>query len=246
MNIKINKESMIPIYQQISEGIRNLYYAGDLQSGDQIDSEQKLAESLHVSRGTVRKAISTLIEEGTLIQIHGKGTFVTNHDVAYPLGTELHSFAEILEMQDLPFTTRVIKQDLLPANDLIAKNLNIEPGDNYLYLERLRSVKGEKLMLIENRINIQDCPGIENINFNNTSLFAEIEKIANKKIEFARSTYEALTVGSERGSLLEIPADSPILKMQQNVYFGTNDPIEYGSVWLKGNKYFLTTTLQRH
>lgn len=246
MDINIDKKSMVPIYQQISEQIRDLYYNGDIQSGDQIDSEQKLANSLHVSRGTVKKAISTLIDEGTLIQIHGKGTFVTGHDVAYPLNTELHSFAEILEMQHLPFTTRVIKQELLPANKLIAKNLGIKEGESYLYLERLRTVKDEKLMLIENRINIEDCPGLEDIDFNNKSLFTEIEKVSKKRIGFSKSTYEALTVGSERGNLLDISADSPILKMQQTVYFDEKHVIEYGSVWLKGNKYFLTTTLQRH
>ena len=114
-----------------------------------------------------------------------------------------------------------------------------------MYLERLRSVADDKLMLIENRINITLCPGIEKVNFNNISLFNKIEELADRKISFARSTYEALTIGTERGKILELPPSTPALKMQQAVYLSEKEPVEYGSVWLKGNKYFLTTTLQR-
>ncbi|WP_412990201.1 GntR family transcriptional regulator [Pediococcus siamensis] len=245
MQISINKKSMIPVYEQIANELRDKMYNGDLQDGDQIDSEPKLCMILKVSRGTVRKALEVLIKEGRLTKIHGKGTFVTNPDVAYPLGGKLYSFAETLDMQHLNYDTQVVKQDLLSANKEIAEHLNIPIGDKFLYLERLRSVQGEKVMLIENRVNINICPGIERKNFNNVSLFAEIEGISGKSIDSAMSTYEALTVGNKRGDLLNLPASSPIFKVQQTVFMPNHKPIEYGSVWLKANKYFLTTTLQR-
>ncbi|WP_268869645.1 winged helix-turn-helix domain-containing protein, partial [Liquorilactobacillus vini] len=48
---------MIPIYEQIANGLRDLMYNGELQNGDKIDSEPKMCLQLQVSRGTVRKAI---------------------------------------------------------------------------------------------------------------------------------------------------------------------------------------------
>lgn len=245
MQFSINKQSMIPVYEQIANELRDKMYNGDLQDGDQIDSEPKLCMTLKVSRGTVRKALDVLIKEGRLTKIHGKGTFVTNPDVAYPLGGKLYSFAETLDMQHLNYDTQVIRQDLLSANKEIAEHLNIPIGDKFLYLERLRSVQGEKVMLIENRVNINICPGIQKKNFNNVSLFAEIEDITGKSIDSAMSTYEALIIGNKRGDLLNLPASSPILKVQQTVFMPNHKSIEYGSVWLKANKYFLTTTLQR-
>ena len=178
-------------------------------------------------------------------KIHGKGTFVSNPNVEYSLNDQLMSFAESLDNQHLSYTTQVIQQELRPANAKIADMLKIPVGSQYLYLERLRSVADDKLMLIENRINITLCPGIEKVNFNNISLFNKIEELADRKISFARSTYEALTIGTERGKILELPPSTPALKMQQAVYLSEKEPVEYGSVWLKGNKYFLTTTLQR-
>lgn len=245
MKINIDKLSMIPIYEQIANGLRDLIYSGNLQDGDQIDSEQKMCMELGVSRGTVRKAIEVLIKEGRLKKIHGKGTFVTNPNFSYSLNNQLLSFAETLDMQHINYSTQVIRQVLLPANREIANSLNVPVGSDYLYLERIRSVNNEPLMLIENRINIDTCPGIELANFNNISLFSKIEELGKRRIKFARSTYEALAVGIERGKILGLSPSAPILKMQQTVFISQSEPIEYGSVWLKANKYFLTTTMQR-
>lgn len=245
VKLDVDKLSMVPVYEQIADGLRDMMYSGSLQDGDQIDSEPKMCLELSVSRGTVRKAIEVLINEGRLKKIHGKGTFVTKPDVAYPLDQQLFSFAETLDAQNIRYTTQVVGQELLHANKEIAENLNIDVGANYLYLERLRSVGDDVLMLIENRINIGVCPGIESVNFNNISLFSKIEELAHKRISFARSTYEALAVGTARGKLLGLSPTAPILKMQQSVFMPNNVPVEYGSVWLKGDKYFLTTTLQR-
>ncbi|WP_125582582.1 GntR family transcriptional regulator [Lacticaseibacillus suibinensis] len=245
MKLKVDKLSMVPVYEQIANGLRDLMYSGVLQNGQQIDSEPKMCLEFNVSRGTVRKAIEVLIGEGRLRKIPGKGTFVTNPDVAYPLNQQLFSFAETLDAQNIRYTTQVIRQELLPANSEIADNLRIKKGSNYLYLERTRTVDDDVLMLIENRVSLSVCPDIERVNFNNISLFSKLEEVSGQRISFARSTYEALAVGTERGKILGLPASAPILKMQQSVFMADNIPVEYGSVWLKANKYFLTTTLQR-
>ncbi|BDR57596.1 GntR family transcriptional regulator [Xylocopilactobacillus apicola] len=245
MKIEIDKSSMVPIYEQIADGLRDLMYGGNLQDGDKIDSEQKMCMDLGISRATVRKALNILIKEGRIRKIHGKGTYVIQPNVEYSLNDKLFSFAESLAQQQLNYETQVIKQELLPANKKIAEQLKIDVGNKYLYLERIRSINNEKIMLIENRINVKHCRGIENSNFNNVSLFAKIEELSRRKISFAKSSYEALIVGSERGKLLDLAPNLPILKMQQTVFLSKNEPVEYGSVWLKANKYLLTTTLQR-
>ena len=39
----------------------------------------------------------------------------------------------------------------------IASKLGINVGDEYLYMKRIRYVEGEKVMLIENRLNSNLC-----------------------------------------------------------------------------------------
>ncbi len=241
----ILKDSEVPLYLQVSEWIRENIYKGDLTTGDRVPSENKIMEILGVSRGTVKKAVTMLVNEGLLVQVQGKGTFVKSENISYSLGEGLLSFAESLESQHLHFETEVITSRMESASKHVASKLRIAVGAPILYLERVRSVEGEKVMLIENRINIAHCPGIEDIDFNSNNLFPTIEKLSGKKISFSESRYAAKIIGAERGHYLEVHEDAPVLHLEQLVFFQQDMPIEFGNVWLKSDKYYLGTVLQR-
>ncbi|HFW4023036.1 hypothetical protein LEJ74_19065, partial [Salmonella enterica] len=50
---------------------------------------------------------------------------------------------------------------------------------------------------------------------------------------------------NERGHYLDIGEDAPVLHLEQLVFFSRGLAIDFGNVWLKGNKYYLGTILQR-
>ena len=239
------KDSEVPLYLQVSEWIRENIYKGDLTTGDRVPSENQIMDMLGVSRGTVKKAVTMLVNEGLLVQVQGKGTFVKSENISYSLGEGLLSFAESLESQHLHFETEVIESRRDVASKLVASKLGIEVGAPILYLKRVRSVEGEKVMLIENRINLAHCPGIEDIDFNNNNLFPTVERLSGKKIASSESRYAAKIIGAERGHYLEVHEDAPVLHLEQIVYFENNVPLEFGNVWLKSDKYYLGTVLQR-
>lgn len=238
-------KKFIPLYLQVADWIRENIYGGDWNYGEQIISENQIVDMLKVSRGTVKKAIAILCNEGLLTQVRGKGTFVTDNNIAYPLGRGLLSFAESLERQNIKFATEVIKEKIEKANAYTSQKLNIPEGSDVFYLERIRSVDGEKVMLIENRINIALCKTIDEIDFTTNYLFPMIEKISKRKIKFAESKYAARIVGQDRAQLLNIPEDAPVLHLEQIVHLDTNVPVEFGNVWLKSNKYYLGMVYQR-
>jgi len=239
------KDSEVPLYLQVSEWIRENIYKGDLTTGDRVPSENQIMDMLGVSRGTVKKAVTMLVNEGLLVQVQGKGTFVKSENISYSLGEGLLSFAESLESQHLHFETEVIESRRDVASKLVASKLGIEVGAPILYLKRVRSVEGEKVMLIENRINIAHCPGIEDIDFNSNNLFPTVERLSGKKIASSESRYAAKIIGADRGHYLEVHEDAPVLHLEQIVYFENNIPLEFGNVWLKSDKYYLGTVLQR-
>lgn len=241
----INREVSKPIYLQVADYIRNGIYSEEWGKGEKIPSENQIITELEVSRGTVKKAVSVLVEEGLLEQIQGKGTYVTGGTISYPLGSGLLSFAETLESQKLSFETKVVTSEFRKATKEIASKLGISVGDDYLYMKRIRYVEGEKVMLIENRLNSSLCKGIENYDFNKESLFRGIEKITGSKIAFSESRYAARVVGEKRAKELDVTPDSPVLHLEQLVYLEGGTPIEFGNVWLKANKYYLGTILQR-
>ena len=60
-----------PIYNQTINAIKKKIIDEDWEPGYRIPSEEQLVKILEVSRGTVRKAISLLVEDGVLEKIHG-------------------------------------------------------------------------------------------------------------------------------------------------------------------------------
>ena len=79
MILSIAKGS-VPLYMQIKELLVARVTEGEWSPGDIIPSEMQLARELNVSQGTVRKAITELVETNVLVRRQGKGTFVATHD----------------------------------------------------------------------------------------------------------------------------------------------------------------------
>ena len=75
MKIIINNSSM-PIYEQILGQIKNCIMRGELKEEEMLPSVRSLAKDLRVSALTVKKAYDTLEQEGFVITVHGKGSFV--------------------------------------------------------------------------------------------------------------------------------------------------------------------------
>ena len=77
MKIIINNSSMQPIYEQIVAQFKAAIMKGELKEEAMLPSVRSLAKELKVSALTVKKSYDTLEEEGFVITVHGKGSFVT-------------------------------------------------------------------------------------------------------------------------------------------------------------------------
>jgi DNA-binding GntR family transcriptional regulator len=73
---RLNRQSFVPLYQQIKDLLLDRIEHGDLAAGDVIPSEAQLGAAFEVSRLTVRQALYELRVEGYVIREKGRGTFV--------------------------------------------------------------------------------------------------------------------------------------------------------------------------
>jgi DNA-binding GntR family transcriptional regulator len=65
-----------PLYVQLADILRQMITSGELPPRSLVPSESYLQQEHGVSRGTVRMAIGILREEGLVVTIAGRGTFV--------------------------------------------------------------------------------------------------------------------------------------------------------------------------
>lgn len=98
MNIIINHSSMVPIYEQIVDAVKTQIRKGELKEDENLPSVRMLAKDLKISALTVKKAYDALEEEGFVITIHGKGSFVAFADQGLMLEEKKKEVEADLEM----------------------------------------------------------------------------------------------------------------------------------------------------
>lgn len=80
MRIIIRNTSGRPIYEQIKEQIKEAILSDELSEGDMLPSIRQLASELKISVVTTTRAYSDLEQEGFIVNIQGKGCFVSPKD----------------------------------------------------------------------------------------------------------------------------------------------------------------------
>lgn len=74
--MKLNLESMIPIYIQIAEGIEDDIVNSILTEGERAYSQYQVANEYNINPATAAKGIKLLEEEGILFKKRGLGMYV--------------------------------------------------------------------------------------------------------------------------------------------------------------------------
>ncbi len=77
MRIPLDRQSDIPLYQQIEEHIRQGILSGSLEEGSRLPASRQLAQDLGVNRITVDTAYAELEADGLIYSQVGSGTFVS-------------------------------------------------------------------------------------------------------------------------------------------------------------------------
>ena len=80
MHIILNNSSMVPIYEQLMAQVKNKIISGELKENEVLPSVRALSGELRISSLTVKKAYDKLEEEGFVVTVHGKGTYVAETD----------------------------------------------------------------------------------------------------------------------------------------------------------------------
>jgi len=80
--IELRKKSGVPLYVQLKERIRQQVESGAWSPGFKLPTERELSTLLAVSRNTVSQAYRELEQEGILVSLQGKGTFLAKTDAS--------------------------------------------------------------------------------------------------------------------------------------------------------------------
>lgn len=245
MSVELDHTGPTPIYQQIREWILEQIARGVWPEHYKLKAEADLAVELGVSRGTVRKAIATLIEEGKLVQIHGRGTFVSSSHIEQPLAESLITFSEDLIKRQIPFETRVLDQRVTAPPQKVGSLLAVPADVPVFYLKRVRVVNNIPLILLENYVRIDRCPGIETVDFTRYRLVEAFEELFGLQLDWAQRTFEAQVANTQVADLLAVSQCDPVMYIEQVLYLADGSPLELSDLWLRGDHLRISARVKR-
>ncbi|RND01763.1 GntR family transcriptional regulator [Lysinibacillus halotolerans] len=80
MHIRLSNASDKPIYEQITQQIKQAILTGVLKPGEVLPSIRSLAKELKISVVTTKRAYSDLENDGFIETVAGKGSFVAKRN----------------------------------------------------------------------------------------------------------------------------------------------------------------------
>lgn len=97
MDLVISNSSPKPIYEQITDQVKNKVITGELAPGDALPSMRLLAKELHISVITTKRAYADLERDGFLETVSGKGCFVAQKNTEFLREEQLRKTEEALQ-----------------------------------------------------------------------------------------------------------------------------------------------------
>ncbi|HEY0000713.1 MAG TPA: GntR family transcriptional regulator [Actinoplanes sp.] len=231
--VEVDRNSPVPLYYQVATRLQELIEQGEIGVGARIENEVDLAERLGVSRPTTRRAIQYLVERGMLVRKRGVGTQVVHPKVRRPL--ELSSLYDDLIAGDRAPRTEVLDLRVVEASDAIAAALEVPPGTEVTWLERLRYAAGEPLALMHNAIPV-DILRLTQDDLAEHGLY-ELLRRAGHVPRIATQIIGARTATAAEARTLDEKRGASLLTMTRTAWNAGGRALEYGSHLYRASRY---------
>lgn len=121
MEIQLDPQSEVPLYQQLRDRMVEAIAAGDLRPGEQLASVRQLAIAFGINVATISKGYELLRDEGLISTSHKSRSVVTRGPVS---GPPADGFADEWEPRLTTILAEAFAQGL-PADEISARTAKI-------------------------------------------------------------------------------------------------------------------------
>jgi GntR family transcriptional regulator len=204
-------------------------------------SERELMSRYDVSRSTVRKAIESLIADGLLRRIAGKGTFVARPRLESRL--HLASFSQDMRRRGLTPSTLLLRIEPAVPPSEVAGALGLAPDAAAWRLDRVRLADGQPVALENGWYPQALLPGLDRQDLSG-SLYQVFEEAYGFAIEAAEQTLWGETADSATAARLDAPLHTPLLVFRRVSRAGDRR-LEYVVSRYRGDRYQIHMSLGR-
>lgn len=234
----MNKNSMVPLYQQLSDKIKNQIIGGELKPGDRLPTEAEFSQSFNVSRITVRKAIELLVDDEYVVRKQGIGTFVAQKKLHRVVKNQIISFTEMSRMSGQEPSAELISVDWVTPDISVMRHLHLEDDtEKVIRIVRMRKNDGEPVMIEESYY-----PGKmafllqENLLESTYEVFRSHGLIPTNSVK----TVDICYANAREAQYLGVAENEALLLQKDEVMDQNGDMVHYSKLLINPKRYRLT------
>lgn len=236
----IDSESMIPLYEQVSNKIHEKILRGELKPGARIGSINELIKEYHVSRVTAINAIEDMVKKGFAVSRQGKGTFVKE---AY-IGDELLSLRSFNEIS-VEGHSSIIRFERTELPEKLQSTFDGET--ERLLIHRLQFFKDSPIGLIEITLpwSVAEKVNPARTQLEHSSMFDVLQN-GGVNVKTAKQVISASGASKETARLLGLNEGAPILLATRTSYDEKGRAVMFSTFFYRSDSYSYTVTLNRN
>ena len=240
MSEEINK----PLYTRIQEHIAELILSGKLAPDTKIQSERDFSDDLGVSRMTVRRAITELVNEGLLERKHGSGTYVARPKITYE-SSELTNYIQAMRRRNIAGASQLLEFDEIVASRRLAESLQIEIGNPIYRVAMLRFANRVPVVLERDFIPCARCPKLEEWDLEKSSLNDLLTDVYHIDPGRISQTVEAVVAADTVAQQMRVDEGFPLLMLSRVMFEkGQERPVVFSQDFLRGDYARIHTDMQ--
>ncbi|HKZ30427.1 MAG TPA: GntR family transcriptional regulator [Acidimicrobiia bacterium] len=211
--------------EQVKAHLKERIVGGDFEEG-RIPSETELAADLGVSRTTIRDALSRLDHEGTIYRKQGAGTFVNQPGLQIRSRLEeIWSYEKVLRDHGYTPSVRVGAVRTEPAGEQLATDLNLEPGESVIVIEKLFLENDLPVVFTINRIPHRLVSVPVEASDGKMPLYELLERHCSRFLSYYLSEIVPVALGTFEAGQLGVPRRTPSLSFQEVGFDQDNEPV---------------------
>jgi DNA-binding GntR family transcriptional regulator len=228
-----DRSSPVPLYFQVASHLEQAISSGAIPPGTLFGNEIQLADTMGLSRPTMRRAMQHLVDKGLIVRRRGIGTRVVQPKVRRML--ELTSLYDDLSTTGQRPTTRVLSFKHVEADDEVSERLRVAPGDSVVRVERLRSAQDRPIAKMVNYLP-DLMVGFDADGLAEHGLY-ELLRRAGVQLHSASQTVGARNATAAEARLLEESRGAALLTMSRTTFDDRGQVVEYATHLYAASRY---------
>lgn len=232
----LDENSIIPLYYQLKELLKEQIRDGTLKEGDQLPTERDLMEIYHISRATARKALGDLMNEGLIFRKQGVGTFVSKPKLSQDLIAEMSFVRQAIKQGLRPSSRIILKAIEKNTSQSILNTLNLKASAEILMYSVVVYINKEPIAIETVYIPLKAAPGILEKELDKTNIFDFLQNECKLNLSHSIVEIEPILINEFEAEHLDTSIGKPALSVNRVFYAGETPTIIHKRI-LRGERF---------